>query len=220
MQKEYEQANPAGTPPLVVRSGRLVATCARLRKSEKGVPSYNLAAMDIYFLRHASAGSHKTSVAADERRPLDADGIQQCVTVGRALTAMGIKVDVVISSPLKRAQQTAELVAREIGYDDRIEISDALRPDADYRAFEQLLQTNAKRDEIMVVGHNPSLSEFVSLLISGGASHTAVELKKAAIAKVPVDGNSPSLQWCLTAKAVRTLQEGGSTKSRPKSSRK
>lgn len=176
--------------------------------------------MDIYFLRHASAGSHKANAAADERRPLDAEGIQQCSIVGSALSSMDVKVDVIISSPLKRALQTAELVAREIGYDDRIESSDALRPEADYRAFEQLLQTHTKRDEIMVVGHNPSLSEFLSLLISGGASHTAVELKKAAVAKVPVDGNSPSLQWCLTAKAARAIQEGGSTKSRPKSSRK
>jgi phosphohistidine phosphatase len=176
--------------------------------------------MEIYFLRHASAGSHKANVAADERRSLDTEGIQQCAIVGRALSSMGLKLDMIISSPLKRAQQTAELVAREIGYEDRIEISDALRPDADYRSFEQLLQTHVKRDEIMVVGHNPSLSEFVSLLISGGASHTAVELKKAALAKVPVDGNSPSLQWCLTAKMARAIQEGGSTKSRPKSSRK
>jgi phosphohistidine phosphatase len=177
-------------------------------------------AMNVYFLRHASAGSHKANLAADERRPLDPDGIQQCVVIGRALAALEVKVDVVISSPLKRATQTAELVAREIGYEDRIEFSDALRPEADYRAFEQLLQSQAKKDEIMVVGHNPTLSEFLSLLISGGASHTAVELKKGAIAKVPVDGNSTPLQWCFTPKAVKAIQEVGSTKSRPKISRK
>ena len=177
-------------------------------------------AMNIYFLRHASAGSHKANLAADERRPLDADGIQQCAVIGHALAALQVKLDTVISSPLKRAQQTAELVAREIGYEDRIEFSDALRPEANYRAFEQLLQSYAKKDEIMVVGHNPTLSEFLSLLISGGASHTAVELKKGAVAKVPVDGNSSSLQWCFTPKAARAIQEGGSTKSRPKTSRK
>ena len=176
--------------------------------------------MNIYFLRHASAGSHKANLAADERRPLDPDGIQQCGVIGRALAELEVKLDIVISSPLKRAQQTAELVAREIGYEDRIEFSDALRPEANYRGFEQLLQSYAKKDEIMVVGHNPTLSEFLSLLISGGASHTAVELKKGAIAKVPMDGNSSALQWCFTPKAARAIQEGGSTKSRPKTSRK
>ena len=179
-----------------------------------------ITAMNIYFLRHASAGSHKANLAADERRPLDPDGIQQCAVIGRALAELEVKLDIVISSPLKRAQQTAELVAREIGYEDRIEFSDALRPEANYRAFEQLLQSYAKKDEIMVVGHNPTLSEFLSLLISGGASHTAVELKKGAVAKVPVDGNSSSLQWCFTPKAARAIQDGGSTKSRPKTSRK
>ncbi len=176
--------------------------------------------MNIYFLRHASAGSHKSNLAADERRPLDPEGIEQCGSIGRALAAMDVKVDSVVSSPLKRAIQTAELVAREIGYEDKIESSDALRPDADYRAFQQLLQSHANKDELMVVGHNPTLSEFLSLLISGGASHNAVELRKGAIAKVPIDGNSTSLQWCVTPKVVRTIQEGGSTKSRPKSSRK
>jgi phosphohistidine phosphatase len=176
--------------------------------------------MNIYFLRHASAGSHKANLAADERRPLDTEGIDQCGSIGRALAAMEVKVDGVVSSPLKRAVQTAELVAREIGYDDKIEPSDALRPDADYRAFQQLLQSHANKDELMVVGHNPSLSEFLSLLISDGASHHAVELRKGAIAKVPIGGNSTSLQWCLTPKAVRTIQEVGNTKSRPKSSRK
>jgi phosphohistidine phosphatase len=176
--------------------------------------------MNVYFLRHASAGSHKANLAADERRPLDPEGIQQCAAIGHALAALEVKLDVVISSPLKRAQQTAELVAREIGYEDRIEVSDALRPDADYRAFEQLLQSQAKEEEIMVVGHNPTLSEFLSQLISGGASHTAVELKKGAIAKVPMDGDSSPLQWCFTPKVARAIQEGGSTKSRPKSSRK
>lgn len=177
-------------------------------------------AMNIYFLRHASAGSRKANPAADELRPLDSDGIQQCGVIGRALAAIDVKLDIVISSPLKRAIQTAEVVAREIGYEDRIESSDALLPDADYRAFEQLLRSQAKKDEIMVVGHNPTLSEFLSLLISGGASHTAVDLKKGAIAKVPMEGNSSPLQWCLTPKAARAIQEGGSTKSRPKTSRK
>lgn len=176
--------------------------------------------MNIYFLRHASAGSRKANAAADELRALDPDGIQQCGVIGRALSAMDVKVEAVISSPLKRAIQTAELVAREIGYKDKIESSDALRPEADYRAFQQLLQSHAKTDEIMVVGHNPNLSEFLSLLISGGASHSAVDLRKGAIAKVPIDGNSSALQWCFTPKAVKAIHDGGSTKSRPKSSRK
>lgn len=176
--------------------------------------------MNIYFLRHASAGSHRASPAADEKRPLDPDGIQQCGTVAKALKSIGVEVDLVISSPLTRAAQTAELVAREIGYEKKVEFSDSLRPDATYREFQQLLQKFASKDEIMVVGHNPTLSEFLSLLISEGASHTAVELKKGAVAKVPLDGNSHSLQWCLTPKAVKAIQDVGKAKSRPKTSRK
>ncbi|HLH09232.1 MAG TPA: phosphohistidine phosphatase SixA [Terriglobales bacterium] len=176
--------------------------------------------MNIYFLRHASAGSHKASPAADEKRPLDAEGIEQCGMVGRALAAMDVEVEAVISSPLKRASQTATLVAREIGHEKEIEFSDALRPEADYRAFQQLLQNHANKDDIMVVGHNPNLSEFLSLLITDGAARSAVELRKGAVAKVPLDGNSWMLQWCFTPKALRSVQDGGGAKSRPKTSRK
>ena len=84
--------------------------------------------MIIYFLRHASAGERKKSTKKDERRPLDAQGIEQCGDVGRALAALDVAVDAVISSPLKRATQTAALVGNEIGYERQLFIDNALRP--------------------------------------------------------------------------------------------
>ena len=62
--------------------------------------------MIIYIVRHASAGQHLTNPTKDEKRPLDADGIEQCGFVGRALAALNAQPDVIISSPLKRATQT------------------------------------------------------------------------------------------------------------------
>ena len=80
--------------------------------------------MDIYFLRHANAGEPKLNPAKDEKRPLDKLGIEQSHDVGRALAAMDIAVDSIISSPLRRATQTAAVVANEIGYEDKV-ITDA-----------------------------------------------------------------------------------------------
>ena len=71
--------------------------------------------MIVYFVRHASAGHHLANPVQDEKRPLDDEGIEQCTQVGRALAAMDVRVDAVISSPLKRATQTASLVANELG---------------------------------------------------------------------------------------------------------
>ena len=84
--------------------------------------------MILYFLRHASAGQHMANPKKDEKRALDKDGIEQCGYVGRALAALAVQVDAVISSPLKRATQTASLVGNEMGYEGKLQIEDALRP--------------------------------------------------------------------------------------------
>ncbi|HEU5403374.1 MAG TPA: phosphoglycerate mutase family protein, partial [Terriglobales bacterium] len=95
--------------------------------------------MVIFFLRHASAGKKRSNPKQDEKRPLDKDGIDQCREVGRALAALDIQVDVIISSPLKRATQTAALVANELGYEGNLKLDSALRPEAGYEQFQALL---------------------------------------------------------------------------------
>jgi phosphohistidine phosphatase len=160
--------------------------------------------MLVYFLRHASAGTHKSDPAKDEKRALDDDGIQQSGYVGRALSALETHVDLIISSPLKRATQTASLVANELAYEGKIEVSPALRPAANYAAFRDLLARNSAPEAIMVVGHNPNLSEFLGRLVGGGA-RAGIDLKKGAVARVEVDHNRGVIHWLLTPKTVRAL---------------
>jgi phosphohistidine phosphatase len=175
----------------------------------------------IYFLRHASAGKSKSNSKQDDKRPLDKEGIRQCASIGRALSALDTQVDVILSSPLKRAAQTASLVANELGHESNIVFTDALGKDAEYEAFQELVRKHMKRDAIMVVGHNPTLSTFISRVLSGAGNDRAVELKKGAVARVEYDGRKPgSLEWCLTPKAVETIQSSATKSSRPKTSRK
>jgi phosphohistidine phosphatase len=177
--------------------------------------------MIIYFLRHASAGQSNKNNSQDAKRPLDKEGMEQCRYVGRVLAALNVQVDAMISSPLKRASQTASLVANEIGHDDKIELHPALQPEASFESFRELLQDHAKQDAIMVVGHNPNLSQFISLLISDGANENAVDLKKGAVAKVETTGRKPAvLNWCLVPKLVRAVYEATGTSSLPKTARK
>ena len=67
--------------------------------------------MEIYFLRHANAGRPKINREKDEQRPLDKMGIEQSHVMGHALTSVGVKPNVIISSPLVRARETASIVA-------------------------------------------------------------------------------------------------------------
>ncbi|MGH9503754.1 MAG: SixA phosphatase family protein [Terriglobales bacterium] len=176
--------------------------------------------MILYFLRHASAGDPVSNPRKDEKRALDETGVEQCGYVGRALAALDVQVDLMISSPLKRAAQTASLVGNEMGYEGKLMFEDGLRPTAAFADFRKMLDKYARHDAIMVVGHNPTLSEFVGRAISESGCEAAIDLKKGAVARVEMNRNSAALTWCLTPKILRTLYAAAAETSRPKTSRK
>jgi phosphohistidine phosphatase len=177
--------------------------------------------MFVYFLRHASAGQHKLATAKkDEKRPLDKDGIEQCGYIGRALAALGVQVDTIISSPLKRATQTAALVGNEMGHEGKLVMENALRPEAGVPDFQKMIEKYARQDSVMLVGHNPNLKEFLGHVIGNGGGEAVIELKKGAVAKVEMRRNAGSLSWCVTPRILRTLYTAATESSRPKTSRK
>jgi phosphohistidine phosphatase len=176
--------------------------------------------MILYFLRHASAGEHLINPKKDEKRALDKEGIEQCGYMGRALAALETQVDVIVSSPLKRATQTASLVGNELGYEGKLQIDAGLRPASGLADFRKLLEKYARQEAIMVVGHNPNLSQFLGAVISDSGCEASVELKKGAVAKVEMRRSSGTLQWCLTPRVARALYATAVESSRPKTSRK
>jgi phosphohistidine phosphatase len=176
--------------------------------------------MIVYFLRHANAGVHLATPKKDEKRGLDQEGIEQCGYVGRALAALDAQVDTIISSPLKRSTQTASLVGNEMGYEGKLQLEAALRPEGTFAEFRKMLDKYARLEAIMVVGHNPNLSEFLGRIISEPGCEASLELRKGAVAKVEVRRISGSLQWCLTPKVLRALYAAAAESSRPNSSRK
>ena len=176
--------------------------------------------MILYFLRHASAGEHFVNPKKDEKRALDKEGIEQCGYIGRALAALDVQVDAVITSPLKRCTQTAVLVGNEIGYEGKLQLDNGLRPEAGLADFRKLLEKYARQEAILLVGHNPNLSQFLGAMISDSGCEASLELKKGAVAKVEMRRTSGTLQWCVTPKVLRTLYETAVESSRPKTSRK
>ncbi|HLW53570.1 MAG TPA: phosphohistidine phosphatase SixA [Candidatus Angelobacter sp.] len=175
--------------------------------------------MILYFLRHASAGSHVEDPAKDDRRPLDEEGILQARYIGQMLANLDVQVEQILSSPLKRARQTASLVANELAFERAIDIDEALRPQAQFAQFQAMLSRLRDRDAVMVVGHNPSLAEFLGKTIAG-AGGAQIDFKKGAVAKVEINGRRGMLQWLATPKVARMLQASRKLSSRPKTSRK
>ena len=84
-------------------------------------------------MRHANAGLFRENPVLDAKRGLVKEGKEQCMLMARMLSALKVQVDVIVSSPLKRALQTAQFVGTELGYDGKVEISKALAPNADFR---------------------------------------------------------------------------------------
>src|ERR1022692_407470 len=160
--------------------------------------------MILYFLRHASAGDHFANPKKDEKRALDKEGIEQCGYIGRALSALDVQVDAIVSSPLKRCTQTASLVGNELGYEGKLQIDTGLRPEAGLADFRKLLEKYSRQGAIM----------------SDSGCEASMELKKGAVAKVEMRRTSGTLQWCVTPKLLRTLYETAVDSSRPKTSRK
>jgi phosphohistidine phosphatase len=179
--------------------------------------------MIIYFVRHASAGEHLSNPKKDEKRPLDADGIEQCGVVGRALAGLNVQPDVIVSSPLKRATQTASLIGNELGYEGKLQLEPALRPEGSFADFRRTLDKYAKYEAVMVVGHNPSITEFLARMIAKSGCEALVDFKKGAVARAETVRHSAVLNWFFTPKMAREIQAAAAAaaeKSRPKTSRK
>lgn len=175
--------------------------------------------MILYFLRHASAGEGLDDPKKDEARGLDKEGIRQCTYVGKALAALNVTVDVIATSPLKRALQTAALVGNEIGFEGKLNKEDALRPEGSFTQFIDMIEKYRNHEAIMIVGHNPSETVFLARTISPGGK-TRIDLKKGAVAKVVAQSQGAQLHWLFTPKIARTLYEISADRVRPKTKRK
>jgi len=177
--------------------------------------------MNVFILRHASAGVKRLNPLLDLKRPLDKDGKSHCLHLAYVLNAMKVSFDLVVSSPLKRSLQTAQLVATETGYEQRILISNGLLPEATYTQFQRLLRECAVYENVLVVGHNPNLSAFLGQLVGGGEDALArVRLRKGTIAKVSLQRGPGVLQTLIDPRTVRALYATSTKSSRPKTSRK
>jgi phosphohistidine phosphatase len=174
--------------------------------------------VNIYILRHASAGTRRANPLIDTKRPLDKEGKQQCLLVGSFLNALHVQFDLVVSSPLKRALQTASLVGTETGYDGKIQISEALSPSATTKDFEALATSLAQHENVLLVGHNPNLAAFLASLL--GPGRISIRLRKGAIARVDCTRRPGTLHWLVDPRILRGAYARVTKSSRRKTSRK
>jgi phosphohistidine phosphatase len=175
--------------------------------------------MNLYLMRHADAGLPRPNPTLDAKRGLIKDGKDQCILMARVLSALKVQVDVVVASPLKRALQTAQFVATELGFDGMVEVSPALKPDAGYADFQKLMAKYSELEGVLAVGHNPSLFQFLGKLCTGNGGAN-LRMRKASVARVDLDRHPPQLQWLIDPRMARQIYASVQKSSRPKTSRK
>ena len=164
---------------------------------------------ELYLIRHGLAEERGEAWPDDAKRPLTEEGKSRLGKEARGLSRIGVTFDVILTSPLVRARQTAEVFAGSLEPRPHLTNVDSLTPDGSYQALLAELAKHARRERIALVGHEPSIGELAARLI--GSRHP-LPFKKGAICCISVDSLPPSgpgsLLWFLTPKILRRLGRG------------
>jgi phosphohistidine phosphatase len=157
--------------------------------------------MIIYFLRHGLAEDRAGWLADDTQRPLTKEGNEKLAQSAELLTRLSLGLDLIVTSPLVRAFQTAQIVAQRLDIVDKLIQDERLAPGFDLPRLSEVLTAHPGVETLMLVGHEPDFSETISDLIGGGR----VVCKKGGLARVDVASQSPlsgELIWLMPPKLL------------------
>jgi phosphohistidine phosphatase len=164
--------------------------------------------LELYLIRHGLAEKRGDAWPDDTKRPLTEHGMARVRRSARALARMGLSIDVVLTSPLVRTRQTAELFAAAFSPRPAVTNVDALVPGGAPSAAAAEIEKHSRRPRIAIVGHEPGIGELAAWLVG---TKNPIEFKKGGICRIDV-GSAPArgagaLRWMLTPKILRALKK-------------
>jgi phosphohistidine phosphatase len=161
---------------------------------------------ELYLIRHGVAAERGENYPDDSKRPLTNEGVQKLRKEAKALVALDISLDVILTSPLVRTRQTAEVVAAGFRNPPPIVNMASLAPGSAHNAIIEELVKQHRRHRIALVGHEPGIGELAGRLIG---SRRPLEFKKGAICRIDVAALPPTgageLRWFLTPRIMRKI---------------
>jgi len=164
--------------------------------------------MELVFLRHGLAVDREEWKGEDEARPLTAEGVERTKEVVRGLRALKVCPDVILSSPLLRASETADIAKKGLSSDAKVELADELTPSAAPDGLIARLADLAEKPVVLCVGHDPHLSTTISAMVSGKTA-ASFEVKKAGACCIRFTGipkaGAGTLLWLLPPKILRLI---------------
>jgi phosphohistidine phosphatase len=162
---------------------------------------------ELHFVRHGLAEDRGDAWPDDAKRPLTDEGMSRMRKSVRGLAGLGVTIDIVLTSPLVRARQTAEILAAGLAPRPSIVTVESLAPEGTYAAVIADLEKHARKPRIALVGHEPMIGELAARLI--GSRHP-IEFKKGAVCRIDVEILPPAgpgdIRWLLTPKIMRALK--------------
>jgi phosphohistidine phosphatase len=162
--------------------------------------------MILYIVRHGIAMDRTDPKAPpDPERPLTAKGVQKTRAAALGLKELGVKPDILVTSPYVRAAQTAEIFAEALGFPTaKVRVTDSLKSTANPADFAKEV-SHWKAKEVMCFGHAPQLDQLIAQLVGGRGVFT--ELKKAGVASLEHASAHGGwrLLWLVTPKVLRQL---------------
>lgn len=160
--------------------------------------------MQVYILRHGIAEDRRPG-RSDTDRALTGEGREKLSAVLQRARAAGVSVNRILTSPLRRAVQTAEMAAGVLAPGTRLIHADALSPESSPERVWAELRKYAGEPAVLIAGHEPLLSETAGFLL--GAGPAVIDLKKGALACIDVDETIARPQgvllWLLTPRLAK-----------------
>jgi phosphohistidine phosphatase len=162
--------------------------------------------MDLYIVRHGIAIDREDpKCPPDPERYLTEEGVDKTKQVAKAIAALGITPDLLLSSPYVRAMQTAEIFANALKYSkQKIRRTDLLLPGAESSALFRELAKDKQAASVFLFGHAPHLDELIAAAFA--SKHHITALKKAGIAALQLKRISPpnaEFLWLATPRLLR-----------------
>ncbi len=162
--------------------------------------------MELYFLRHELAGDREDWMGDDRKRPLTDQGKKRMAESAKTLDSLSLGLDAILTSPLARACQTAEIAAEGLGLEKVLAEDERLAPGFNPEALAQILKDHSRAKALMLVGHEPDFSETVSA-ITGGSE---ILFKKGGLARVDLTDIAAlkgQLAWLIPPKILSRSEE-------------
>jgi phosphohistidine phosphatase len=169
-----------------------------------------LASMLLYLMRHGLAVEPGTpGFKTDADRALTPKGRRQLRKIAAAMKKLDLELDLILSSPFVRARQTAEIVAATLHLKKKLKFSNALAVGGDpANLLRQLERIKPLPEGLLLVGHEPGLSQLLSVLLTG-TTRMAAEFKKGGLCKLEVKklhlGACATLEWMLTPSQMKSM---------------